>query len=327
MGIIHQELLDKLKEITEEEQNILSGNSTVARDLYTSEKDFVIDSKKMLAKGKLIDVRTHTRFVHFPKHKHNYIEIIYMVSGSTTHIINDNSKVVLNQGDMLFLNQNAYQEILPAGLEDIAINFIVLTEFFDVAFQMLDGENLLKNFLVDSLRQDNKTAGYMYFKVADVLPVQNLIENMIWSILNEQVNKRKINQTTMGLLFLQLLNYTDKIEQVEDDPYDNYLTLSVLRHIEENYRDSNLTVLAKDLNQPIYLLSRLVKRSTGYTYKELLQRKRFQKAVELLGNTTLSVNDIISAVGYDNTSYFHKIFREKYNMSPRQYRTMKQQEQ
>jgi AraC family transcriptional regulator, L-rhamnose operon regulatory protein RhaS len=327
VGIIHQELLDKLKEITEEEQNILSGNSTVARDLYTSEKDFVIDSKKMLAKGKLIDVRTHTRFVHFPKHKHNYIEIIYMVSGSTTHIINDNSKVVLNQGDMLFLNQNAYQEILPAGLEDIAINFIVLTEFFDVAFQMLDGENLLKNFLVDSLRQDNKTAGYLYFKVADVLPVQNLIENMIWSILNEQVNKRKINQTTMGLLFLQLLNYTDKIEQVEDDPYDNYLTLSVLRHIEENYRDSNLTVLAKDLNQPIYLLSRLVKRSTGYTYKELLQRKRFQKAVELLGNTTLSVNDIISAVGYDNTSYFHKIFREKYNMSPRQYRTMKQQEQ
>ncbi len=149
---------------------------------------------------------------------------------------------------------------------------------------------------------------------------------MIWSILTEQVNKRKINQTTMGLLFLQLLNYTDKIEQGEDDPYDNYLTLSVLRHIEENYRDSNLTVLAKDLNQPIYLLSRLVKRSTGYTYKELLQRKRFQKAVELLGNTTLSVNDIISAVGYDNTSYFHKVFREKYNMSPRQYRTMKQQE-
>ncbi|WP_334309124.1 AraC family transcriptional regulator [Anaerocolumna sp. AGMB13020] len=324
---MHQELLEKLKEITEEEQNILSGNSTVARDLYTSEKDFVIDSKKMLAKGKLIDVRTHTRFVHFPKHKHNYIEIIYMVSGSTTHIINDNSRVVLNQGDMLFLNQNAYQEILPAGLEDIAINFIVLTEFFDVAFQMLDGENLLKNFLVDSLRQDNKTAGYLYFKVADILPVQNLIENMIWSILNEQVNKRKINQTTMGLLFLQLLNYTDKIEQGEDDPYDNYLTLSVLRHIEENYRDSNLTVLAKDLNQPVYLLSRLVKRSTGYTYKELLQRKRFQKAVELLGNTTLSVNDIISAVGYDNTSYFHKVFREKYNMSPRQYRTMKQQEQ
>ncbi len=279
----------------------------------------------MLARGKLIDIRTHTRFIRFPRHKHNYIEIIYMVSGTTTHIINDSRQVVLNPGDLLFLNQNAYQEILPAGMEDIAINFIILPEFFDVAFQMLDGENLLKNFLVDSLRQDNRTAGYLYFKVADILPVQNLLENMIWSILNEQPNRHRIDQTTMGLLFLQLLNYMDKIEQCEDDPYDNYLTLSVLRHIEENYRDSNLTLLARELNQPVYLLSRLIKRNTGCTYKELLQRKRFQKAVELLGDTTLSINDIITAVGYDNTSYFHRIFREKYEMSPRQYRIKKKQ--
>lgn len=322
---IDKALLDKLKEITDEERTILSGNSTVARNLYTNEKDFVVDSRKMLARGKLIDIRTHTRFIRFPRHKHNYIEIIYMVSGTTTHIINDSRQVVLNPGDLLFLNQNAYQEILPAGKEDIAINFIILPEFFDVAFQMLDGENLLKNFLVDSLRQDNRTAGYLYFKVADILPVQNLLENMIWSILNEQPNRHRINQTTMGLLFLQLLNYMDKIEQCEDDPYDNYLTLSVLRHIEENYRDSNLTLLAGELNQPVYLLSRLIKRNTGYTYKELLQRKRFQKAVELLGDTTLSINDIITAVGYDNTSYFHRIFREKYEMSPRQYRIKKKQ--
>lgn len=318
--------MDKLKEITEEEKSILCGNSTVARDLYTNEKDFVVDSRKMLARGKLIDIRTHTRFVHFPRHKHNYIEIIYMVNGTTTHIINDSRQVILNQGDLLFLNQNACQEILPAGIDDIAINFMVLPEFFDIAFTMLDGDNLLKNFLVDSLRQDNKTAGYLYFKVADILPVQNLIENMIWSILNEQPNRRRINQTTMGLLFLQLLNYTDKIEQYEDDPYDNYLTLSVLRHIEENYRDSNLTLLAGELNQPVYLLSRLIKRNTGHTYKELLQRKRFQKAVQLLGETTLSVNDIITAVGYDNTSYFHRVFREKYNMSPRQYRMLKKKD-
>ncbi|SHL30485.1 AraC-type DNA-binding protein [Anaerocolumna jejuensis DSM 15929] len=322
---IDKALLGKLKEITDEERTILSGNSTVARNLYTNEKDFVVDSRKMLARGKLIDIRTHTRFIRFPRHKHNYIEIIYMVSGTTTHIINDSRQVVLNPGDLLFLNQNAFQEILPAGMEDIAINFIILPEFFDVAFQMLDGENLLKNFLVDSLRQDNRTAGYLYFKVADILPVQNLLENMIWSILNEQPNRHRINQTTMGLLFLQLLNYMDKIEQCEDDPYDNYLTLSVLRHIEENYRDSNLTLLARELNQPVYLLSRLIKRNTGCTYKELLQRKRFQKAVELLGDTTLSINDIITAVGYDNTSYFHRIFREKYEMSPRQYRIKKKQ--
>lgn len=51
-----------------------------------------------------------------------------MCQGTTTHIVNGN-QVVLEQGDLLFLNQNAVQEILPAGEYDIAVNFIVLPEF------------------------------------------------------------------------------------------------------------------------------------------------------------------------------------------------------
>ncbi len=320
MDFVNSELLQRLEKITKEEELILSGKNSVEKNIYTTKKDFVIDSKKMLDKGKMIDVRTHTRFTHFPKHKHNYVEIIYMCKGSTTHIINDTSQVVLEEGNLLFLNQNAYQEILPAGEKDIAINFIVLPEFFDVAFSMLKGENMLKNFLVDSLRQDTGKASYLYFKVADILPIQNLIENMIWSLVNKQPNNHKINQTTMGLLFLQLLNYTDKIEQKENDPYDNYMTLSVLRYIEENYREASLTKLAEELNQSVYSLSKLIKRNTGHTYKELLQMKRFNKAVELLNNTKLTVADIIAVVGYDNTSYFHRVFKEKYQMTPKQFR-------
>ncbi len=317
---MNAELLHRLEKITKEEELILSGKNSVEKNLYTTKKDFIIDSRKMLDKGKLIDVRTHTRFAHFPKHKHNYVEIIYMCKGSTTHIINDISRVILEEGDLLFLNQDAYQEILPAGKNDIAINFIVLPEFFDVAFHMLKGENMLKNFIVDSLRQDTGKASYLYFKVAGILPVQNLIENMIWSLMNKQPNNYKINQTTMGLLFLQLLNYTDKIEQTGNDPYDNYMTLSVLRYIEENYREASLTKLAEELNQSVYSLSKLIKRSTGHTYKELLQMKRFNKAVELLTNTKLTVSDIIAVVGYDNTSYFHRVFKEKYQMTPKQFR-------
>ena len=52
-----------------------------------------------------------------------------MCQGTTTHILNG-SRVVLEEGDLLFLNQNVEQEILPAGEQDIAVNFIVLPEFF-----------------------------------------------------------------------------------------------------------------------------------------------------------------------------------------------------
>ena len=133
---MHRELLRELSVITEEEQRILDGRTEIDQQIYTAKNDMVIDSNKLLQRGKLIQVRPHTRFVHFPKHTHNYIEVIYMCQGSTTHILNGN-KIVLQEGDLLFLNQNAVQEILPAGKDDIAVNFIVLPQFLDTAFSML----------------------------------------------------------------------------------------------------------------------------------------------------------------------------------------------
>ena len=153
------------------------------KELYTSRKDFIIDSKKMLEKGKLIDIRPHTRFVHFPTHKHNYVEIIYMCSGSTTHIINGHTTVKLETGELLFLNQNTTQEILPAGENDVAVNFMVLPEFFDRAFLMMEDESVLHDFLVGSLKEESGLVDFLHFQVRDVLPVQNLVENMIYSLV------------------------------------------------------------------------------------------------------------------------------------------------
>ena len=320
---MRQELLEELRQITEEEREILSGEAKVDRERYTQAEEFVIDSRKMLEKGRLIDVRTHTRFVRFPRHRHNYIEIIYMCSGSTAHTVNDVNHVVLKEGELLFLNQNATHEIAPAGMDDIAVNFIVLPEFFDVAFHMIGADNILRDFLVESLRKDTGRADYIHFRVADALPVQNLVENMVWSIKHKQANHRRINQTTMGLLSLQLLNYTEQIEQSREQ-YESRLVFAVLKDIEENYRNASLTDTAKRLNQSVCGLSRLIRRATGSTYKDLLQQKRFRKAAELLKDTALPVSDIIYSVGYDNTSYFHREFKERFHTTPKEYRRSRQ---
>ncbi|MFR3728988.1 AraC family transcriptional regulator [Lacrimispora sp.] len=314
-----QEIINRLGVITDEEREIINGRTEIDRKRYTEGRELVIDSKKMLEHGKLIRIRPHTRFVHFPRHKHNYIEVIYMCKGETTHII-DGDKVVLKTGELLFLNQHATQEILPAGEGDIAVNFIILPEFFDTAFEMMgEEENLLREFLVGCLCFNPRYASYLHFEVADVLPVQNLVENMVWTLLYDHPNKRSINQVTMGLLFLQLMHYTDKISHTREG-FEQKLIFQVLKFIDENYKEGELTELAERLSYNIYWLSRAVKRLTGRTYKELLQIKRLNQASFLLLNTRLSVTDISLAVGYDNTSYFYRIFRSYYSMSPKEYR-------
>ena len=83
-------MLKRLSRVTEEEQAILDGRTEIDRGRYTDQKDMVVDCEKLLEKGRLIQIRLHTRFAYFPKHRHNYIEVIYMCSGSTRHVIDGN---------------------------------------------------------------------------------------------------------------------------------------------------------------------------------------------------------------------------------------------
>lgn len=313
-------LLNKLRTITEEEKRILEGNNDIEKTRYSGEDDFIIDSHLMLETGKLIDIRTHTRFIHFPAHKHNYIEIIYMYNGCTTHIINDTTTIHLKTGELLFLNQYATQEILPATENDIAVNFIILPEFFNQAFSMLPDENVLRSFLLNALQKSKGFVDYLHFEVHDILPIQNLVENLIWSFLYKQPNKRNINQTTMGLLLLQLMNYTDKANQHDPNLYEQNLFLSILKYIEEQYRTATLEELSGILHQPTYYLSKLIKKHSGSNFKALLQTKRLNQAIFLLTTTSISVEKIIVLIGYDNTSYFHRIFRERFHTTPKKYR-------
>ena len=54
----------------------------------------MMDAGKLLERGKLIDIRPHTRFIRFPAHSHNYVEMIYMCQGSTVHTINGDLSLI-----------------------------------------------------------------------------------------------------------------------------------------------------------------------------------------------------------------------------------------
>lgn len=317
---MNQELLKYLSPITAEEQAVLDGREQVQKDLYTDQRSFVVDSHKMLEQGQLMDVRPHTRFIHFPKHRHNYVEIIYMCRGTTTHIINDKDTITLKTGELLFLNQNVTQEILPAGKEDIAVNFIVLPEFFNRAFTMLDDENVLREFLVTTLQQKKSPVSYLHFQVKDVLPVQNLMENLIWSVVTKESNARSTRQITMGLLFLNLLNYTDRMNQNNPDLYHQNIAVAAMRYIEDHYQTASLEEFSSTVNLPSYQVSRLVSRHTGHSFKDLLQKQRLNQAAYLLIHTKMPMETIIASIGYNNSSYFYNLFKKEYGMTPKEYR-------
>lgn len=312
-----QQILDQLCVITEEETAILRGRTSIDRDIYMQGHSNTINAQKLLSSGKLITLRPHTRFIHFPEHTHDYVEAVYMCAGQTKHIVNG-VEITLRQGELLFMNQRATHEVCKAGESDIAVNFIILPAFFgNVLAAIGEEETPLRAFLVDCLCGQSTGAGYLHFQVADIVPIQNLIENLLFILLQETPNKRKAAQMTMALLFLQLMGHTETLATPDQE---QAAMVRVLAYVESNYAQGSLTELAGMLHYDLYNLSREIKRKTGKTYTQLVQQRRLAQAAFLLKNTDRNIDHIASAVGYENIGYFHRIFRESYGLSPRNYR-------
>ena len=313
---MNEKIVEYLSVITNEEREILAGRKIIDRNIYMAGDRDIISGDKLLPHGKNIMIRPHTRFIHFPEHTHDYVEFVYMCRGSTRHTING-THITLRQGELLMLSQNARQEIEPAGKNDIAVNFIVKPDFFSGVLSFLGNEETpLRRFILSCITGE-RGAGYLYFKVADVLPVQNLVENLLWILIKHPSNKRGIYQLTMGLLFVELLECTDTLEFSYES--ENVI-MKVLRYIEENYRRGSLNEISVILHYERTALSRLIRKKTGRNFTELLQEKRLSQAAWFLLNTDEKIDDIAELVGYANMTHFHKLFTECYGKSPKHYR-------
>lgn len=311
-------ILDRLSAVTAEEQLLLNGRQTIERERYMVGDRDVIMGQKLLQEGQLLSMRPHTRFVHFPEHSHDFVEMIYMCRGTTTHLVNG-VPICLRERELLLLGQNARQEILPAGAEDIAVNFFIRPAFFSGMLELLGSEETpLRQFLIRCLGKEGPSE-YLHFQVAQVENVQNLLENLL-RILLEGTDRHTVQRLTMGLLFAELMEHADKLSVSSEE---QALVVQVLRYIEHHYVDGSLTQISRQLHYDPARLSRAVMRRTGRTYTELVQERRLSQAAWLLRNTEQRVSDIARCVGYENISYFHRIFAEHFGCSPRAYRICK----
>jgi len=311
---MNQDLLRHFQPCSDAERYYLDVLNETGKP-FTGTNPF-IRSAAHLKDGMQIAINRQSRFVHHAQHKHDFVEMIYACAGQSSHLVNGNG-VTLQTGELLLLNEWSMHENLPPGEHDITINFIILPQFFELTLGMMgDTESSLRKFLLNCLYGRDQQDSYLHFKAAEILPIQNLLENLIWSLVNDMQYRHNINQHTMGLLFLHLLGHADK---VNSGSKRDELIFKILQYIDEHYADGTLDALAKRLDYNMEWMSRNIKRLTGSTFTQLQQNKRISQAKILLRTTNLTVTEIAKQVGYSNTSYFHRLFHEQEGCTPKEY--------
>ena len=94
----------------------------------------------------------------------------------------------------------------------------------------------------------------------------------------------------------------------------------VNRYIDANLKSANISELSDKLGYSTTYVSKQITALTGRSFSENLQDKRCTAAAALLINTELGISQVIKEVGYENETYFRKIFKRKYGKNPLEYR-------
>lgn len=83
-----------------------------------------------------------------------------------------------------------------------------------------------------------------------------------------------------------------------------------------------LSAVAAELCQSYRTAGEQIKRLTGQSFTAFLQGIRLTKAAELLKTTSLPVATVAAKVGYENESFFRRLFVKRYGVTPKKYRSL-----
>lgn len=121
------------------------------------------------------------------------------------------------------------------------------------------------------------------------------------------------------LSFLSYLSQNHSFEVQEENSSNDYIK-EALRYIKKNLkRNITLDEIAANTGVSKYHFIRKFKEITGYTPLDYITRLRCQIAKALLKDKKYSVKEISIMVGYDNPSYFSKVFKSVTGKSPSDY--------
>lgn len=258
----------------------------------------------------------HSRFSTIPFHTNEFISINYVYHGKLG-VIFPNKSLTLTEGQILFMNTNVVHSLKIKSEEDLIFSFQIEKEFLTTELLLgLSSGNPVIDFLVETIMGRESNFDYMIVSYNQDDKMRFLIEDIFCEYLDPGVYSQQLIENDIKKFLIFLLR--GKTEQVKLRTKADIL--AIISYIEMHYTNCRLEDLAREYHFSSKYLSRLIKEKTGYSFSELLSNARLRVACYYLKNSQANISEIVSQCGYSSQNYFYKKFREKYNMTPKEYR-------
>lgn len=252
-----------------------------------------------------------------PTHWHDEIELIIIKKGQGfVHV--DLIGYQIFAGDIIF--------VLPGKLHSITEDPGHTMEYENILFRkellISEGEDLCANTFLNPLFCGHLlTDCYIHSSLSYYEEVQKVI-GCIDEICSKQMTgyQLAVKSYLFQFFFIIISNLNKKAPQNAEHKKLDKLKL-VIKYVEEHYSEPiTLSQMAKLCFYSDSHFMKFFKQQMKESFVSYLNNYRLTIAVRLLTTTQISIIEIANQVGFDNLSYFNRLFKRRYDITPKQMR-------
>ncbi|MBR4071921.1 MAG: helix-turn-helix transcriptional regulator [Clostridia bacterium] len=248
----------------------------------------------------------------FPLHWHDRIELLRVDHGELTVTCGSTNICIKEREIALFNSKEAHSAIAGSTETDYTC---VMFELGPLVNNRYYGQNYIKPLLFRQMRFKN----YIH-------------DENISLVIDKLVEAYETNMPTCairidaGILMLltRLIEGYINTEPESSPRHSDHRFTEVIDYLDTHFTDNiSIAELAKKFGYNKSYFCRKFKDQTGITCVEYISSLRLDYAAIMLKGTPYSVNEIAEKCGYPDANYFSRCFKEKYDMSPIEYKKNK----
>lgn len=254
-------------------------------------------------------------------HWHDELELLVITQGGADFHVNERS-YHLSEGEMLFINSNLLHS--ATVLDHMSCSFFAVV-FSPALLGGYSNDIIQQKYIAPVLKAEISFPEY----IRPAKGIGNQILSLLYEINNLYFEKGdayelriKTKLYEIWYLLLSVSECTDKFE-IKNNDYRIGRIKAILEYIGKRYSQKiTLPELSQAFNMSEGQFCRFFKSMVKLSVINYINSYRINESAVLLQNTDKEISEIAGLVGYNNISYFNKIFRKYMHCSPTEFRNL-----
>lgn len=287
----------------------------------------VLTGKSLFRQGELIYVNRSDELEEFNgiMHKHDFIEIAYVISGKGMHVVGDR-RFSTSKGDLFVVNYDIPHGFFAdpgSGVQPIVYNCVFMPNFLDASLLgSIYFEDIFSSFLFRSIFPEEYTrSADLSLKGTEYQDVGDLFRKMYEEYQARSKGYLEIIRAYLIELIVKIFRLMENSKPSNISSQNQRLVQQAVEYLKDNFTaDIRLEELAMKSFISKNYFSRLFKEVTGINFTDYIQNLRVDEACSLLKGTDMKVTAIANQVGFKDMKFFYEVFRKITGKTPGEFR-------